>query len=500
MSKAVSRLRRSLAAPLVLLVAAFIAVPILFYATFRQADQERQDMLLSSIQAQGRLVAAAIEPVLSSGGPNSFTEVEDALHRFTDGNAQIRLLFRPVNVAGAAGFYLVGAAPRIKPEDLDQERQQLIGQGVLDDVAESCSVHKPNAQRYRDLAGREEILTSVVPVLTPAGCWALVFSYPVDDLLGKALGTPYWQRVEVQRAFIIYLCLAILTLLVFLAIRRSVQRFGRLARMLRLGGKPNRGFAEQNEIAELDGVAAEFDRLVATLGQTAESIRRRAEDNAHAFKTPIAIMRQSLEPLRRAMPDDNLRGRRAAEVMEKAVDRLDSLVDDARRLDETVAELLDPPRRPVDLSRLLRQMARAYHSLAEGRGVALRIEAAEGIQVLGSEELIETAVEAVLDNAISFTPAGGRVQMQLQRNGTRAEIMVADDGPGVPAEHREKIFERGFSLRPTTAPQPGGEAHGGIGLWMARRYLQALGGGIRAENRAGHGLLVHLELPLLEAA
>ena len=64
--------------------------------------------------------------------------------------------------------------------------------------------------------------------------------------------------------------------------------------------------------------------------------------------------------------------------MEKAVDRLDSLVDDARRLDESVAELLDPPRRPVDLSRLLRRMARAYRSLAEGRGVDFKVEAMRG--------------------------------------------------------------------------------------------------------------------------
>jgi two-component system sensor histidine kinase ChvG len=70
----------------------------------------------------------------------------------------------------------------------------------------------------------------------------------------------------------------------------------------------------------------------------------------------------------------------------------------------------------------------------------------------------------------------------------------------VPPDHRERIFDRGFSLRPHSAQSPTGEAHGGIGLWMARRYLQALGGGIRAENRAGRGLLVRLELPLLEAA
>ena len=82
-----------------------------------------------------------------------------------------------------------------------------------------------------------------MPVLTPAGCWAIIFSYPLDDLPGKALGTPYWQRAEVQRAFLIYLCLAILTLVVFLVIRRSVRRFARLARVMRLRGKPTAGFA-----------------------------------------------------------------------------------------------------------------------------------------------------------------------------------------------------------------------------------------------------------------
>jgi len=117
--------------------------------------------------------------------------------------------------------------------------------------------------------------------------------------------------------------------------------------------------------------------------------------------------------------------------------------------------------------------------------------------VLGSEELIETAVEAVLDNAIGFTPAGGRVRLMLTRAGARAEIAVADDGPGIPAEHRHRIFERGFSLRPRTEPGADGEAHSGIGLWMARRYLEALGGSIKAEDRGGKGLVMRLDLPLL---
>jgi len=497
MTRPLGRIHRSLSGKFGLLAAAFVAVPVVLYVTFQQADAERQDLLLRSVQAQSQLVAVALDPLLRKGDPSSFTGVGDALAAFASGGARIRLVFRPAKLAGAEGFYLVAAAPSMAVGGLDKDSKLLISQGVLDNVAQSCSGNRPLAQPYRDPTGKVEILTSVVPVLTSAGCWTIVFSYPLDNLLGAALGTPYWRRFEVQLAAAIYLGLAGITLFVFFLVRRSVLRFQGLARALRLGGGTKPGFAEQNELAELDGVAAEFDRLVVTLSQTAESIRRRAEDNAHAFKTPIAIMRQSLEPLRRALVDGNLRGKRASEVMEQAVDRLDNLVDDARRLDESVAELLDPPRRPVDLSRLLAGMAKAYRGMAEGRSVTLTTDLPEGVIALGSEELIETAIEAVLDNAIGFTPAGGHVELKLERAEQKAEITVADDGPGIPPEHRERIFERGFSFRANAQASSESSSHSGIGLWMARRYLQALGGGIRAENRPGRGLLMHIELPLV---
>jgi two-component system sensor histidine kinase ChvG len=495
--RSIGRIYRSLMSKLVLLLVAFVAVPIALYITFERADRDRQAMLLANIQAQGRLVAVGLEPLLQRGDPTTFTDAGGELARYADGGSRIRLLFRPAHQAGAAGFYLVAAAPQIAASAVPQESRQLIGQGVLDNVAQSCRIDRPRAQRYLDPAGQEEILTSVVPLLTSAGCWTIIFSYPGDGLLGTALASPYWRRVEVQLAAVIYLSLALITFALFIVIRRGVLRFERVARALRLGSGPRGSFTQQTDIAELDGVAAEFDRLVATLSQTADSIRRRAEDNAHAFKTPVAIMRQSLEPLRRGITEGNVRGQRAVEVMEQAVDRLDHLVDDARRLDESVAELLDPPRQPIDLTRLLRQMTRAYRGLAEGRGVLLQAELSDGMTVLGSEELIETAVEAVLDNAIGFTPAGGHVRLQLARSGSWAEIAVIDEGPGIPAEHRDRIFERGFSLRLRAEHGGDGEAHAGIGLWMARRYIEALGGGIKAENRSGRGLLIRLDLPLL---
>src|SRR3546814_13252024 len=82
-------------------------------------------------------------------------------------------------------------------------------------------------------------------------------------------------------------------------------------------------------------------------------------------------MRQSLEPLKRLMPMTESRGRRALQVLETAIDRLDQLVSTARRMDETMAELLDPPRQPVNLSQLIERMAMAYGGHCEGRGVRL---------------------------------------------------------------------------------------------------------------------------------
>ena len=127
-------------------------------------------------------------------------------------------------------------------------------------------------------------------------------------MLGTSLAEPVWQRFEVQVAAAIYLAMAIITIIVFLSMRRSVLRFRGLARDIRTGHAGNRSFASQNELVELSGVAEEFDHLIAKLRASADSIRHAAEDNAHAMKTPIAIMRQSLEPLKRLVPSGEPRG------------------------------------------------------------------------------------------------------------------------------------------------------------------------------------------------
>ena len=122
------------------------------------------------------------------------------------------------------------------------------------------------------------------------------------------------------------------------------------------------------------------------------------------------------------------------------------------------------------------------------------------VRVAGTEEAIETVVENLIDNAISFSPGGSVVQVRLQGKGGTARMIIEDDGPGVAAEDLERIFERHFSHRPDLAgpasENGGGDSHFGIGLAIVRRNVELMDGTVLAENRAEGGLKVTVRLPV----
>jgi two-component system sensor histidine kinase ChvG len=189
---------------------------------------------------------------------------------------------------------------------------------------------------------------------------------------------------------------------------------------------------------------------------------------------------------------------RSVTLIEQALSRLDGLVSAARHMDEVSAELLDPPRQPIDLSKLVAQVGEDYADTIADTGRRLAIGPLERATVKGGEDLIETVLENLLDNAESFSPEGGEIRLALGVEDHTAVLTVEDQGPGVPPADIERIFDRYFSVRaPTGAAAANGElAHFGIGLWVVRRNVEALGGTVRAENRKPHGLRVKVSLPL----
>ncbi|MCW2246524.1 two-component system sensor histidine kinase ChvG [Azospirillum fermentarium] len=481
---------QSLAGRLALLAVVFLAVPVLIFDHFRRADDATHALLLANAQRQGQLIARALEPELARAGLPSpdLRRLGEVLGRFADEHTRLRLLLRPTPPVGQDGFFYVASSPPVPAADLDGERERLLEQGVLNRLGTSCAGRTPLALRVERSGGDQEILTSITPMDTPAGCWALVTSTATAALVGSSLGRPYWETPAVQAAALVYAVMAALVLAVMAGLWRTLQQFRVTARAMADGDSGAGRFSQRTRVPELAGVAADFDRLVDTLRQSAQALRQAAEDNAHAFKTPIAVIRQAVEPLRRTIDPADTRPARALALIEASLDKLDGLVGHARRMDEAAADLLAPDnRRRLDLSALVERMAAATVPQLAARAQTIGTRITPGLTVRAGVEALETVIDNLVENALSFSPPGGTVTITLERRGAMAALTVEDEGPGVDPAVLPRIFERYVSHRAPGQGMPAageaGEPHFGIGLWIVRRNIEALGGTVEAGNR-----------------
>jgi two-component system, OmpR family, sensor histidine kinase ChvG len=481
-----------------------LLVPVFLYVEFRNAYQQSQDLLLRSVREQGRVISQTLLPALQNATVEQLPELGATLGRFAGEVTTVKLLLAPAGSASGS-FYYVASWPPVAPANLQAERNTLAQQGVLDRLAHNCRDEMPFSLFYRRPTGGAEIVTAVTPLATPAGCWGVVASFSEDAFPDAHLGQPYWATSTVKLAAVIYLAMAAITFSTLLSVRSGLHRFARRARRIRELGPVAGSFGTPADMPELGDVAAEFDRMVEALHRSAAEIREAAEDNAHAFKTPIAVIRQSIEPLRRSLPPDNSRAQRAIGVVEHALDRLDGLVASARELDVATADLIDEPLSPVDLGRIVWRLVQHRSAVGDDRGARLTLTSRGPVPVagppprltvLGSEAMIETVLDNLIDNALSFSPPHAVVSVDLRQDGWSAMLEVSDRGPGVAEDRIEHIFERYYSERreETQTGVPG--SYFGIGLWIARRNVEAMGGTITAENGAPSGLRVLVRLPL----
>lgn len=490
---------QSIAAKLALVAVLFAAVPAVIYQQFRVADQERTTLLLDGVASQGRAIAEALRPVLETGPAAAAGQVGARLEALAGSQVELRLLFRPREGA-VDSFLLVAAAPPVPEDSVATERSFLIRSRLLEAAWRSCDATEPVRHTQGGDSDRALLVVAVTPVLTRAGCWALVTRLTASESLARTVSTPYWQRPEVVLALGLYLALAVFILLVLVSVSRSLDSFERLARSISLGREAHRRFEKLNEVPELAGVARQFDAMVDRLRDSAAAVRESAEESAHALKTPIGAIRQALEPLRNSLPGDDRRGRRAVEIIDQCCARLGQLVVEMRRSIEAAALLADPPSERIDLGRAVSALVDEMRGPSEAANVHLEVDTVPRVVVRGSDEAIETVVENLVDNAIGFSPDGGTVRVTVRRERGRAVLEVVDQGPGVAAENLDRIFEKGFSSRSSAQRSPGATAdeNFGMGLWIVRRNVAAMNGTVRAANRPTGGLAIEIDLPLAD--
>jgi two-component system sensor histidine kinase ChvG len=491
------RLATSLTLKLVALVGIFIALPIVLYAEFEDADRQMRDLVTRAIQDRSALIADALAPSLRSFDPANPANLNGELARYTSGGTTLRLMFQPAAERAAGRFFLIASAPQMRAEAVSAELDQLQQRGILQRLSDACAGGASDEIRYRQPDGSIELLTSIIPLRTSNGCWALTSTHTTSDFLDTSIGRPYWQTPEVRAATAAYLVLLVLALLVALSIRLSLRRFREVATEIGQGRIGDDAFSRRNTVPELSSVARDFDKLVLELRHASQRIRQSAEDKAHSFKTPIAAIRSALEPVRRAVPEDDRRARRALELIDSSLGRLFDLVIAAQRHDISTADLIEAPRLAIDLTQLIEESIRHLHELLAEREVRLVRHLDSGVPVRAGPGMLEAVVQNLLENAISFSPRGGTISVTLALRAATVVLQVDDEGPGADAHGIAHMFDRYFSSRSreASAPDAPPAEHAGLGLWIVRRSVEAMGGQVGAVNRPSGGLSVTVTLP-----
>ena len=482
---------RSLRLQLNILVTLFLLLPLLLYFVFSGVDRERSDEASAILRDNGALVGTALKPLLETIPPENYGQLPAVLAPFGSPQRRIDLLFKPAQITGEEGFFYLADVPAIAPSQRAAERDRLAKLGILDRLSQSCAGNVPLDDRAVIPGQGAEVLISVSPVQTPNGCWAVVISASSETALAAVDDEAYWRKPVMRLALVLYLAMALIAVTIFLLIRSALRRLRETALAVEQGEQ----FADNVPVPEFRQLAQDFDEMVRRLKNAATILKTAAEDNAHAFKGPIGVIRQTIDVFEHGSPDP-AQLRTAHSAISTALDRLSGLIQSARRLDTATAELLEVPRHHVALSELVEGFAEEYRRMLGSRAAMLEVEIEPNIAVQGDEDLIEVILENLVDNALSFSPADGNVAVTLSRSGDTVLLTVADDGPGIGQPLLPMIFGRYFSHRPATVAQSASDgAHFGIGLWLVRHHAEVLGGTVDARNREEGGLTVTVRLP-----
>ncbi|HEV2147972.1 MAG TPA: PAS domain S-box protein [Longimicrobiaceae bacterium] len=215
---------------------------------------------------------------------------------------------------------------------------------------------------------------------------------------------------------------------------------------------------------------------------------------SHELRTPLASMRGSLGLVASGLTGAlDERGKRLVEIALQNTDRLVRLVDDILDTERIAAGKLPVEPRPVPAAELMERAADTLREPAERAGLALRVEPLDATLLADPDRVIQTLTN-LLANAVKFSPAGGTVRLDARRRGGRVLFRVADQGPGIPHDRRETVFEPFRQLDSSDSRRKGGT---GLGLAICRSIVREHGGEIWVEDAPGGGSVFCFTLPAL---
>ncbi|HJL17815.1 MAG TPA: ATP-binding protein [Sandaracinaceae bacterium LLY-WYZ-13_1] len=412
----------------------------------------RQVLLLAGLFAM--LAAALLGELLGRaiGRPiREMTETADALRR---GDLSTRVRSRRTDELGSLGSAIDQMADQLveRFEEVRREEERL--RTILDAMVEGVMVTDPDGR----------IVLTNAALVRLAG--------------GRAEG-----RTAVE---------AIRSAELHEAVRAGLE--GRATEVdfeLSVGGRRRSIAAQTSPMPGRGGVVAVLHDV--TQLKRADAVRRDFVANAsHELRTPLTAIRGFAETLRDgALHDERMATRFLANIADNA-SRLQGLVEDLLELSRAESPDSEVELAPLDL---LEAAARALHGLerrAAEKGQQLELDGAVSVTALGDARAIDHVLLNLVDNAIKYTPDGGRVTVAARAEGDRAVLEVRDTGPGIPHPHVDRIFERFYRVDKGRSRAQGGT---GLGLSIVRHLVGRMGGEITVDSWVGEGTTFRVALP-----
>jgi len=503
LSRLISRISIRLA--LFNLLVVFLPVAgVLFVGNYEQNLEETQ---IDSMQRQGRLVAAAIvsgeRPTAALAGVRFGDErirmVSPSRRVIADTGAISVAEEEAESPAHANWLYRVGAAILKKPlqwlrpitrplASSDQYERSGILRGP--EIEAAFQGRTAVEKRVSSAPARQVTIYTALPIYRRGDVTGAVLVSQTTDGIREKI---HAVRLAVIQVFLAAVVVAmILTLLVSTTIVQPLRQLRKEATDIsdprgRLRGR-FKGSKKRDEIGDL---ARALERLSRRLEQHQQSTEAFASDVSHEFKNPLASIRMATEML--AQVDAPAERSRFLRVAESEIARMENLMAQVREITMIDAEIQKEERTSVDVNALLQRIVEGFRMREKDR-VFFDLQLADGLPAItASEDRLLQVFENLLDNAVSFTPAGKRIAITSARDSDAIVVRVADEGPGIPEENLGRIFDRFFTYRPD---HPTTQRHTGLGLSIVKAIVEGYGGNTTAANGVRGGAVFEVRIPV----
>jgi len=243
-----------------------------------------------------------------------------------------------------------------------------------------------------------------------------------------------------------------------------------------------------DEIADL---VRDFDRMADRLGDLVQSQRRLLSDVSHELRSPLARLRVALALSRRS---EDTAQHTSHDRIEREVERLDELIGRILTLSRLESGQVNPPMATGSLNQIIEEVVEDAKYEADRTGHSVHFESSGDVLINGNEELLRSAVENVVRNAIYYTAGSEPVKVTLSTQDGNAKIAVRDHGPGVPEAILPDLFRPFYRADDSRMTGTGGT---GLGLAIAEKAVKLHGGSISARNAVPNGLILELVIPCL---